>query len=614
MKKVQHCLLVLMIFVIVAFGAQTVMASETGTTNDFQWEYENGIMRITGYDYDYEDEVTTLNIPSSVNGHTVTCIDEGAFAYCFEDINENVTVKIPNTVTEIESGAFEGCCGIKSINIPGSIKTIKHYTFKDCSGLTSIVIPNSVTVIDDSAFEGCSGLTSIVIPNSVTEIRKDAFKCCTGLKKITFSNQIKFLPSGMFWGCTGLTSIDIPKTVESITNQVFYNCTGIKSVTIPNTVTFVADDAFGLYSNASGQETKVPGFTVNGYYGTYAEYIATTNGFKFNATQSNIADIADIYNFYKNGIYYTGKPIIPDFKIRYKLWGHYGYPFGKETDLVEGKDYTFTVTNNLNAGEACLTVTGINHYKGTITEPFTIKPDCPQFFVDYDTETFDYTKSGVKPTVQIDTAKGDSANGMLTLVEGVDYTLSFSVDEEAGTQTMTVTGINNYCGGRIITLSQNDLTDDSPSDSTSDSPSDSTSDSPSNSTSGDTPAPSPAPSPAPAPAPVAAPAATVQEPITVTQVPSKVKAKAKKNKVTVFLKKFKKNKKSKALLKQITGIQIQYSTDPGFTQNVSTKNVGKKKTKVTLKLQKKTTYYIRVRYVGNGGYSNWSGVKKVKTK
>ncbi len=36
--------------------------------------------------------------------------------------------------------------------------------------------------------------------------------------------------------------------------------------------------------------------------------------------------------------------------------------------------------------------------------------------------------------------------------------------------------------------------------------------------------------------------------------------------------------------------------------------------KVVLKLQRKKTYYIKVRYVGNGGYSNWSKPKRVKTK
>ena len=113
--------------------------------------------------------------------------------------------------------------------------------------------------------------------------------------------------------------------------------------------------------------------------------------------------------------------------------------------------------------------------------------------------------------------------------------------------------------------------------------------------------------------PITSPA-KMKEPITINKVPSSVKAKAKKNKVTVSWKKIKKNKSGKKLLKQIKSIQVQYSTDPKFEQNINTKNVGKKKTKVKLKLQKKTTYYIRVRYVGNDGVSRWSKVKRVRTK
>ena len=104
------------------------------------------------------------------------------------------------------------------------------------------------------------------------------------------------------------------------------------------------------------------------------------------------------------------------------------------------------------------------------------------------------------------------------------------------------------------------------------------------------------------------------EKITISKRPSSVKAKAKKSKVTVSWKKIKKNKAGKKLLKQIHSIQIQYSTDKTFKKDVRTKTVGKKKTKVTLKLQKKTTYYIRVRYKAADGFSKWSKVKKVKTK
>ena len=36
--------------------------------------------------------------------------------------------------------------------------------------------------------------------------------------------------------------------------------------------------------------------------------------------------------------------------------------------------------------------------------------------------------------------------------------------------------------------------------------------------------------------------------------------------------------------------------------------------KVKLKLQRKKTYYVRVRYVGKGGYCKWSKVRRVETK
>ncbi|MCR4690120.1 MAG: hypothetical protein K5739_02075, partial [Lachnospiraceae bacterium] len=113
----------------------------------------------------------------------------------------------------------------------------------------------------------------------------------------------------------------------------------------------------------------------------------------------------------------------------------------------------------------------------------------------------------------------------------------------------------------------------------------------------------------------AAPApAVVQEPITIPKKPAAVKVKVKKNRATISWRKIKKNKSGKKLLKKIRSIQVQYSTDPNFQQKVVTKSVGKKNTKITLKLKKKKIYYIRMRYVGSNGVSVWTGVKRVKTK
>lgn len=47
---------------------------------------------------------------------------------------------------------------------------------------------------------------------------------------------------------------------------------------------------------------------------------------------------------------------------------------GSDVTLTKDKDYKVTYTNNVNAGTAKVTVTGIGNFSGTITKTFTIKP------------------------------------------------------------------------------------------------------------------------------------------------------------------------------------------------------------------------------------------------
>jgi len=53
------------------------------------------------------------------------------------------------------------CSRLASIRIPNSITSIESNTFANCSELTSIIIGSSVDSISNWAFYGCSGLTSI---------------------------------------------------------------------------------------------------------------------------------------------------------------------------------------------------------------------------------------------------------------------------------------------------------------------------------------------------------------------------------------------------------------------------------------------------------------------
>ena len=172
--------------------------------------------------------------------NSVTAINNGAFNGC----TGLTSIIIPNSVTSIGSSTFQGCTGLTSIIIPNSVTSIGGFAFRNCSGLTSIDIPNSVTIIHESAFSGCSGLTSVTIPNSVTSIGYGVFSGCNGLTSVTIPNSVTSIGSSTFQGCTGLTSIIIPNSVTKISDNAFRNCTSLTNINIPNSVTSIGYGAF----------------------------------------------------------------------------------------------------------------------------------------------------------------------------------------------------------------------------------------------------------------------------------------------------------------------------------------------------------------------------------
>lgn len=92
----------------------------------------------------------------------------------FRDIKAT-SYTIPDSVTRIGEGAFQGCSSLGSLVVPGSVTSIWDYAFEGCESLKNLVIPENITSIEKGVFQGCSSLTDIVIPNRVTSIGEGAF-------------------------------------------------------------------------------------------------------------------------------------------------------------------------------------------------------------------------------------------------------------------------------------------------------------------------------------------------------------------------------------------------------------------------------------------------------
>ena len=146
-------------------------------------------------------------------------------------INAIKSVNVGNSVTTIESNAFQNCSSLSSITMPEGVTRIVSNAFQNCSSLSSITIPSSVTSIEDNAFDGCYSLRSVTIPESVTSIGNYVFYYCSSLSSITMPEGVTRIVSNAFLNCSSLSSITIPSSVTKIWDSAFKGCYGFGKIT-----------------------------------------------------------------------------------------------------------------------------------------------------------------------------------------------------------------------------------------------------------------------------------------------------------------------------------------------------------------------------------------------
>lgn len=225
----------------------------------------DGTIEITSCNFDADDynqyygmngtEYGYLEIPSSIDGYTVTIIGSNAF-YGKSFVN----ITIPGTVKEIGSSAFSNC-SINTINIPESVETIQCEAFSVCYNLAQIYIPDSVTYIGQGAFKNCINLDFIELSNNLTSIEDSLFEGCSRLGNVSIPNTVKSIGASAFKDCTFLGGIELPNNLVSIGMDAFAN-TLIDNLIIPDSVTNI-DGNLGVNSISCNIKTYALEYAVN---------------------------------------------------------------------------------------------------------------------------------------------------------------------------------------------------------------------------------------------------------------------------------------------------------------------------------------------------------------
>lgn len=192
----------------------------------------------------YTGTATAVNVPSSLNGMTVTAICPYAFRYQ----RSISSLTLPNTLKIIGSSAFFDCQSLTALDIPASVTSIGSEIITGTK-IASVTIPASVSTIEVSAFKYAASLATINVDSSnanytsyagalfnkdmtkllaVPAAKTGSFSIPSGVKNISNNYQSSFCGSK-------LTSVSIPASVQATPNMwsiAFRYCKSLSSVSV----------------------------------------------------------------------------------------------------------------------------------------------------------------------------------------------------------------------------------------------------------------------------------------------------------------------------------------------------------------------------------------------
>ena len=386
--------------------------------------------------WDYSDVVIPTQTVNPLTGETVkvTAVEQTEFV----DSKAVRNVTIPDEIVTLRERAFYNLKSLEKVTLGTGITALPAHCFDGCEKLSDINLDNVISYDDESltgtslssvtvncnatflagSFNSNKSLVSITLPDNLISIPKYMLADCTNLVDFKLPTATTEIKDMAFAGCTKL-ELTVPDTVVTFGRNCFEDvkmvyCTsnsacakyceenGVKykltDVAPPNANDFevtLSEDSF-VYS---GYEEKPENVTV--YYkgkelwgaSPYVDNpdysVQYTNNINAGTASVVITGMGDyigtkVVNYTINPLTLTSKSSRINFADgsmgQYKCTGSEIKPKinvfenDHDTRLTEGKDYTVSYSNNINAGTGTIKVTFMGNYTGSISKTFKITP------------------------------------------------------------------------------------------------------------------------------------------------------------------------------------------------------------------------------------------------
>lgn len=169
---------------------------------------------------------------------------------------------IPETVTSIDTYAFQGNTYLKEVTIPDAVTSMGHSAFRDCSNLERVHFGAGISEITPSRFLNSNKLSWITVSpaNRKYDSRNDCnsvIETGTGIlvlggNKSTVPDGVTAIGAEAFRFRDELKSLTLPPSVKTIESMAFESCKNFEDINLEY-VTRKGQSAFNATPFESGQ-------------------------------------------------------------------------------------------------------------------------------------------------------------------------------------------------------------------------------------------------------------------------------------------------------------------------------------------------------------------------
>ena len=225
------------------------------------------------YNYIFSKENRTEQVPAGFGYKRYDCYRNN-LAWAFFKNESLVTVKLPESITEVGEDIFGDCKTLRGVKLPEGVSRINKEAFYGCSILETINFPAKLTSVGDNAFSLCSKMELDNLPNSLLHVGQSAF-CYVPLKALKLDRKVE-IGAGAFSN-TPITEIEMATPCDSILGETFSNCPNLTKITIGEGLKYIGYKAFSYSpvkeANLPSTLRDISSYAFTGYSSSYCPFI-----------------------------------------------------------------------------------------------------------------------------------------------------------------------------------------------------------------------------------------------------------------------------------------------------------------------------------------------------